>query len=218
MEKMMRSIRQTDINTFCSFPLSLSISHNRKYPNVRLVTQNVDRLHLKSGVDPSHLIEVHGAIGLYRCINPGCEFSSRKYFTDIRIERDETGTVIPPLCPGCNALALPLTLLFDEHYASHTFYRNDVLCDWLDRAEVIVFVGTSFSVGVTSAAVRSALAWGSDVYSFNICEQTPPRTITAAQILNVTGPCAETLPILARECHADSRRQGGSFWSSCSLM
>ena len=39
------------------------------YPNARVVTQNVDRLHLKSGIDPSHLVEVHGAIGLYRCVN-----------------------------------------------------------------------------------------------------------------------------------------------------
>ena len=37
------------------------------YPNVRLITQNVDRLHLKSGVDPKRLVEVHGAVGLYRC-------------------------------------------------------------------------------------------------------------------------------------------------------
>ena len=42
----------------------------RAYPNVRVATQNVDRLHLKSGIDPSHLVEVHGAIGLYRCVNP----------------------------------------------------------------------------------------------------------------------------------------------------
>ena len=40
------------------------------FPNVRVVTQNVDRLHLKAGIDPSHLVEVHGAIGLYRCVNP----------------------------------------------------------------------------------------------------------------------------------------------------
>ena len=40
------------------------------YPNARVVTQNVDRLHLKAGIDPSHLVEVHGAIGLYRCVNP----------------------------------------------------------------------------------------------------------------------------------------------------
>ena len=39
----------------------------RAYPNVRVATQNVDRLHLKSGIDPSHLVEVHGAVGLYRC-------------------------------------------------------------------------------------------------------------------------------------------------------
>ena len=51
-----------------SFFVSTTSSHaHRMYPNVRLITQNVDRLHLKSGVDPKRLVEVHGAVGLYRC-------------------------------------------------------------------------------------------------------------------------------------------------------
>ena len=148
-----------------------------------------------------------------------CEYSSRKYFTDIKIEYDANGRVIPPHCPVCGSLVMPLTLLFDEHYASHSFFKNDVVCDWLDRAETLVFVGTSFSVGITSAALQSAMTWGSDVYSFNVEAQNPPGVSAVNPLLNATGPCELTLPMLAHECHAD-RPTGfvSSFTSACVLQ
>lgn len=42
---------------------------DRQFPNVRLATQNIDRLHLRAGVDPRRIAEVHGALGVYRCTN-----------------------------------------------------------------------------------------------------------------------------------------------------
>ena len=210
------------------------------YPNVRLITQNVDRLHLKSGVDPKRLVEVHGAVGLYRCsksfvLHPTlvlsacthcmpnrslylfkkklfnnddrtCVYARTQYLENVQLEKDKDGNVIPPRCPACGSLVMPLALLFDEHYSSHTFFKNDTICDWLDRAETIVFVGTSFSVGITSAALHTASAWGAEVYSFNIEPQKlPPSSNMTTQLINATGPCEVTLPILAHECGADAR-------------
>ena len=152
-------------------------------------------------------------------MNSECEYSSRKYFSDIQIEYDANHRVIPPHCPICGSLIMPLTLLFDEHYASHSFFKNDVVCDWLDRAEVLVFVGTSFSVGITSAAVQSAMTWGSDVYSFNVEAQHPPGVSVVNPLLNATGPCEITLPMLAHECHAD--KPAGfvsSLTSACNIQ
>lgn len=153
------------------------------------------------------------------CPNRECEYSSHKYFSDIPIEFDANGRVIPPHCPVCGALVMPLTLLFDEHYASHSFFKNDVVCDWLDRAEVLVFVGTSFSVGITSAALQSAMTWGADVYSFNVEAQNPPGVSVTHPLLNATGPCELTLPMLAHECHAD-RPPGfvSTITSACKLQ
>lgn len=216
------------------------------YPNVRLITQNVDRLHLKSGVDPKRLVEVHGAVGLYRCSrsfvtptpthsqllvaffnfhthtpfphnhnnnNRTCVYARTQYLENVQLEKDQDGNVIPPRCPACGALVMPLALLFDEHYSSHTFFKNETICDWLDRAETIVFVGTSFSVGITSAALHTASAWGAEVYSFNIEPQKLPASSNmTTQLINATGPCEVTLPILAHECGADTRP---SLLSSC---
>ena len=141
-----------------------------------------------------------------------CVYARTQYLESIKLTQDSEGKVVPPRCPSCGALVMPLTLLFDEHYSAHTFFRNETICDWLDRAETIVFVGTSFSVGVTSAALHTAATWGAEVYSFNTeVQKPPPSSNMTTQLINVTGPCELTLPILAHECNADSS-QTGSAW------
>ena len=40
-------------------------------------------------------------------------------------------------------------LLFDEEYESHSYYQYRKARRWLGDAKAIVFVGTSFAVGVT---------------------------------------------------------------------
>lgn len=76
-----------------------------------------------------------------------------------------------PVCPSCDQAVLPQVgcavplpcfaacvtecvccaqaLFFDEKYNSHPYYQWDRAIRWLERAHTIVFVGTSFSVGIT---------------------------------------------------------------------
>ena len=98
-----------------------------------------------------------------------------------------------------------MTLLFDEMYSSHEFFKNKVVGDWLDRAEVFVFVGTSLSVGITSAALHTVATWNAEAYAMNVepqhrripCESGVPTTLH-----DITGPCEHTLPLLASLCGA----------------
>ena len=48
------------------------------YPNVGLVTQNVDGLHLESGVAEVQMVEVHGRASLRKCITRGCTYEHRE--------------------------------------------------------------------------------------------------------------------------------------------
>jgi NAD-dependent deacetylase len=50
----------------------------------------------------------------------------------------------------------PFVLLFDEYYTD--LYRMSEAEDWMHDAQRIVFMGTSFSVNITSIALRTALA------------------------------------------------------------
>lgn len=165
----------------------------REYPNVNLVTQNVDRLHLKSGADPSRVIEIHGAMDVYRCSNRSCKYASEECIEGVVFEKSEDGNVIPPHCPNCGAYVLPMTLLFDELYSSHSFFRKKTFQDWLDRADVVVFVGTSFSVNVTLEVLRVAALWDTEIFNFNL---EPKR---GYGIKNIMGPSEVLLPELARE-------------------
>ncbi|EOD11907.1 transcriptional regulator, Sir2 family [Emiliania huxleyi CCMP1516] len=63
-----------------------------------------------------------------------------------------------PTCPACGAPALPQALLFDEEYESHSFYQYRKARRWLDGSggQALVFVGTSFAVGVTEHALLGA--------------------------------------------------------------
>ena len=49
-----------------------------------------------------------------------------------------------------------LHLLFDEYYTD--LYRMSETEEWMQNAQRIVFMGTSFSVNITSIALRNALS------------------------------------------------------------
>ena len=59
-------------------------------------------------------------------------------------------------------------LLFDEHYDSHADFQAWRGKKALNDADVLVFVGTSFSVGITSYAVRCAEVSGALMLNVNV--------------------------------------------------
>ena len=50
----------------------------------------------------------------------------------------------------------PYVLLFDEIYTD--LYRISEAEDWMNKAQKIIFIGTSFSVNITSIAVRISIS------------------------------------------------------------
>ena len=114
-------------------------------PAIKVVTQNVDALHVGGGVPDAQLVEAHGRAGLFRCCGIGdategrtrCEESVANkewYSVDDLLSkdrkalqawwRDEGKPVTRPFsCPRCGAFLAPLSLLFDENYDSHFFFE-----------------------------------------------------------------------------------------------
>jgi NAD-dependent deacetylase len=87
----------------------------------------------------------------------------------------------------------PLTLLFDERYDGHALYQAHRARRALNDASVIVFVGTSFSVGITTSAMRAAQVSGARMVNVNL-EPAPFPGVT-----ELTGSAHELLPALAHE-------------------
>ncbi len=128
-----------------------------------LVTQNIDTLHEQAG--SRRLIKVHGSSDRLRCSRPGCRHgapagSLDRAKVDLAPFRRSAERRHLPTCPECGALLRAHVLFFDEMYDEHVDYRFDEVQRAADEAELMIFIGTSFSVGVTDLLVRAAALRG----------------------------------------------------------
>jgi NAD-dependent deacetylase len=86
---------------------------------------------------------------------------------DVDAFRDAPGLDTLPRCPDCRAPIRQHVLWFDETYDSHADYRfHDVLAA-ASEADRVLFVGTSFSVGVTDAILSLARLRGAAILSLD---------------------------------------------------
>lgn len=124
--------------------------------SLRVVTQNIDGLHVDAGT--KDVIEVHGQARSVRCSRPRCKNGApsgtlsweESMFTAFRVEPKYENL---PRCPLCGLLLRPHVLWFDETYVEHSSYRFDEATSLFQASDLIVFVGTSFSVGITEQAI-----------------------------------------------------------------
>jgi len=147
-------------------------------PSLQLITQNIDALHGSAmqaiGVSEKRLIEIHGRIGLYKCIKRGCVNAKKVSLTtaEVGMEAGQWASVENlARCPRHRkggAPCLPQSLLFDELYDSHDFYENDKVELWLSKAETFIFVGTSCAVGITQSILFAAMEQKLPVFNLNL--------------------------------------------------
>lgn len=103
----------------------------------------------------------------------------------------------PPKCPRCSNALAPQALLFDEGYHSHDFYQFQRMEELLAKAQVIVFVGTSFAVRLPEIALQHARAEKIPVYNFNTQDMLEANARLNAT--NLKGRSEELLPRLLQE-------------------
>ncbi len=157
-------------------------------PGHLVVTQNIDGLHRKSGVLEEQLVEIHGRHDRFVCTRPSCE-RAREPVGAVDLSRLDEGVV--PRCDVCGDPLRPLVLLFDETYDSHPAYGMRTARRAFNDAEAIVFVGTSFSVGITDYAIRAGTYAKARLVNVNV------EPVDDLEIVNLLGPAEQTLPHLA---------------------
>ncbi|KAH8582426.1 bacterial-like Sir2 family [Cryptosporidium sp. chipmunk genotype I] len=145
------------------------------YPNrIRVITQNIDGLMQQSSCPKENIIEVHGRIHYLRCTNPNCDYSRSKFSyidwegllnQDKKIPKD---FYLKWSCHSCSSPSLPLFLLFDESYTSHAFYQWGKAQKWMNEADIMIFIGTSFSVLCTDCCLQYAYNNQIPIYNVNI--------------------------------------------------
>jgi NAD-dependent deacetylase len=160
-----------------------------------LVTQNIDGLHRRAGSEA--LVEVHGTADRVRCSRDGCELGAPRGSIprrDVDLGPFEQDPVLAnvPRCPRCSAPLRQHVLWFDEYYASHDDFEFDRVTRAAERAAVVLFVGTSFSVGVTELVLRAGILREIPLFSIDPAGLPPhPR------VLALAAPAEEALPALA---------------------
>ncbi|HVS62602.1 MAG TPA: Sir2 family NAD-dependent protein deacetylase [Thermoanaerobaculia bacterium] len=162
-----------------------------------LVTQNIDTLHARAGSE--RLIEVHGSAARVRCPSPGCRLgapSGSLPRPDAGLEsfRADPSPENLPRCPECEAPLRPHVLWFDEFYGDHEDYNWEQVLAAGERADVALFVGTSFSVGVTDLLVRATALRGAPAFSLDPGAERPPHP----SVRVVPAAAEEALPELVR--------------------
>jgi NAD-dependent deacetylase len=144
---------------------------SRRFPNFKLITQNVDGLHesafaeaMEKPAGPTDVIRLHGSIWEVSCWD-GCDESPRQW-------RDDTITFaeMPPRCPYCGGLIRPGVVWFGETLDEHVVEQamNATHCD------VFMTVGTSAVVYPAAGFLERAKQQGA--YTVEINPEATPAT------------------------------------------
>jgi len=135
--------------------------------NIRVITQNIDNLHVKANHNNDRLIEIHGNLNYKRRI--GAEHLNELEFANWNnIDESNLEASLFDFFKIGNGGVLnekhsyrPHVLLFDEFYTE--LYQYEKAITWLLEAETIIFMGTSNSVGFTSGALQMGVNNGKQV-------------------------------------------------------
>ena len=147
-----------------------------------LVTQNVDPLHERAGSE--RLVKVHGSADRVRCSRRGCVHgaprgSLPRAEVDMGAFKADPTAANVPRCPSCGALLRQHVLWFDEFYDEHRDYQWERVVDAAQTMDTCVFVGTSFSVGVTDLFLRGGLMAGRPMLAIDPgAAASPHRSVT----------------------------------------
>ena len=135
-----------------------------------LVSQNIDTLHERAGSE--RLVKVHGSSDRVRCPQWGCRHGApegslaRSRFDLTPFELDPRALNLPR-CPECGTLLRQHVLWFDESYTDHGDYGFSQVLEAADEMDLLLCIGTSFSVGITELLLQSASTRGVPVLSID---------------------------------------------------
>ena len=158
-----------------------------------VITQNVDNLHQRAGIDPEKVIELHGNATRVRCL--ACD---RRYARDEIQERLVAGEPVPA-CEACGGILKPFTVLFGEPMPAGIVE----LAEERSRAAgSFLVVGSSLAVYPAAYMPNHAREAGARLVVVNL---TPTRLDHVADVV-LAGPAGPIVTGLVERVEARVRR------------
>ncbi len=166
----------------------------------RLVTQNVDGLHIRAGNSPARTYQIHGSIEHTRCA-VACSREIWPLPEELGLDRQRGQTIAADeaaalRCPRCGGWARPHVLWFDEYY-DEEYYRFDSSIRAAASTDVLLVLGTSGATNLPLQMGQYAVRTGALIVDVNIEENPFSRMALANGGEFLQGKCGEVLPAIA---------------------
>jgi len=146
-----------------------------------LVTQNIDGLHLLAGTPADRIVEIHGTVHRWECVECG----ARGPMEDA-LRRVRAGEVDPP-CLLCGGIIKSATILFGQSLVPADIARAQRAAL---EADLLLAVGTSLRVYPVAGMVEIAARAGRSVVIVN----AQPTEMDDLATVMVMGSASELLP------------------------
>ena len=151
-----------------------------------VVTQNVDGLHQKAGVDPDRVVEVHGTIWFTRCWS--CQDRRPMAETMARLDEGETD----PPCLVCGGILKSDTISFGQNLIPEVIDRA---MRESENADVLIAAGSSLGVYPAANCVPIAARAGAGIVIVN----GQPTAMDDLADERLLGGISEILPVLVQD-------------------
>jgi len=136
----------------------------------RLITQNVDGLHLRAGNTSERTYQVHGNLNYMRCSRERCADAVYPLPESLpRISRGDdlsASTWGMLICPKCKSMTRPHVLLWDEYY-DEPHYRFESSLDAAGKTALLIVAGTTGSANLPNQVVSTVLRLGAAIIDIN---------------------------------------------------
>ncbi len=163
----------------------------------RLITQNVDGLHLRAGNSSKRTYQIHGNIDYMRCAQDcSQEIWPIPDHIPLTTKSNETVSDIKSLvCPICGAPTRPHVLWFDECY-DEPLFRFESSIEAARQAALLIIIGTSAATNLPNQVVSIAEQRGAAIIDINIGANPFGDIARRSGGLAMSGKATEMLPQL----------------------
>jgi len=192
--------RRAEVITAEPNPAHRALAHLERVLGDRfaLITQNVDRLHIRAGNSEQRTSEIHGHYGGMRC-TAGCP-GVLSIPSELDAWTDESDWIeVRDLleCPECGFATRPHVLWFDEFY-DEANYRIKTVGSQAARASLCITVGTSGGVPVAARLAGIAAKAGAVLIDVNPADsELRELALRSPGGVAVAAPASTVLPAIS---------------------